>query len=229
MVFCDYMRPAIRLAALMKQQVVYVFTHDSIFVGEDGPTHEPIEQIASMRLIPNVTVIRPADTAETAIAWSYALEHKDGPTVLALTRQNLAPVNDDPAKAKQLKKGAYVVRDADKIDVVIIATGSEVGTALGAADILAGKSINARVVSMPSMEIFKSQDKAYRDSVIPPSIKKRVIVEAGIPFGWDKYAGEEGLIIGMDRFGASAPYKVLAEKFGFTPESVAAKTEEYLK
>lgn len=229
LVFCDYMRPTIRLAALMKQQVIYVFTHDSIFVGEDGPTHEPIEQIASMRMIPNVTVIRPADTAETAMAWTWALEHRDGPTVLALTRQNLSPVNGDPAKAKQLAKGAYVVRDADKIDVVLIATGSEVGTALGTADIIAEKGIKARVVSMPSMEIFKSQNKAYQDSVIPPSISKRVIVEAGIPFGWDKYAGDEGIIIGMDRFGASAPYKVLAEKFGFTPESVAARTEEYLK
>ncbi|MHB9035248.1 MAG: transketolase [Armatimonadota bacterium] len=229
LVFCDYMRPTIRLAALMKQQVIYVFTHDSIFVGEDGPTHEPIEQISSMRMIPNVTVIRPADAAETAIAWSWALDHKDGPTVLALTRQNLAPVNADSAKAKGLRKGAYIVRDANKIDVVLIATGSEVGISLGAADILAAKGINARVVSMPSVEIFEAQDKAYRDSVIPPSMKKRVVVEAGIPFGWCKYAGDEGLIIGMDRFGASAPYQVLAEKFGFTAESVAAKTEEYLK
>ncbi|MCE5314472.1 MAG: transketolase [Armatimonadota bacterium] len=229
LVFCDYMRPTIRLAALMKQQVVYVFTHDSIFVGEDGPTHEPIEQIASMRMIPNVTVIRPADTAETAVAWAWALDHKDGPTVLALTRQNLSPVNDDPAKAKQLRKGAYIVRDAGKIDVVLIATGSEVGISLGAADILAAKGINARVVSMPSREIFEAQDKAYQDSVIPPSVKKRVVVEAGIPFGWEKYSGDEGLIIGMDRFGASAPYQVLAEKFGFTAQSVAEHTEAYLK
>ncbi|MCE5198617.1 MAG: transketolase [Armatimonadota bacterium] len=229
LVFCDYLRPAVRLAALMKQQAIYVFTHDSIFVGEDGPTHEPIEQIASLRMIPNVTVIRPADTAETAVAWATALEHKTGPTVLALTRQNLTPVNDNPAKAKQLRKGAYVVKDADKADVMLIATGSEVGTALGAADILATKGVSCRVVSMPSRELFEAQDKTYQDSVIPPSMKKRVVVEAGIPFGWCKYTGDEGIMIGMDHFGASAPYKVLAEKFGFTSESVAAKVEEYLK
>lgn len=229
LVFCDYMRPTVRLAAIMKQQVIYVFTHDSIFVGEDGPTHEPIEQIASLRIIPNCRVIRPADTAETAVAWAAALAHKTGPTVLALTRQNLAPVNDDPAKAKGLHKGAYVVRDVERIDVVIIATGSEVGISLEAAEMLAEKGMGVRVVSMPCMEIFDSQDKAYQDIVIPPSIKKRVVVEAGVSYGWSKYAGDEGLIIGMDRFGASAPYQVLAEKFGFTAEAVAAKTEAYLK
>ena len=228
-VFSDYTRPTVRLASLMKQQVIYVFTHDSIFVGEDGPTHEPIEHLASLRTIPGVTVIRPADTAETAVAWAYALEHKDGPTILALSRQNLEAVNDDPIKAKGLRKGAYIVRNTDKIDVVLIATGSEVGTALGAADILAGKGINARVVSMPCCELFNAQSKEYRDSIIPPTIKKRVVVEAASTFGWCKYAGDEGIIIGMERFGASAPYKVLAEKFGFTPESVAARTEEYLK
>jgi len=228
MVFCDYMRPTVRLAALMKLQVVYVFTHDSIFVGEDGPTHEPIEQIASMRLIPGMTVIRPADTAETIVAWAAALEHKDGPVALALTRQGVAPVNDDPAKARQLRKGAYVVRDAASPDVLLIGTGSEVGCALGAADILAQKGIIARVVSMPCVEFFAKQDKAYRDSVIPPDMKKRVVVEAGVSFGWCKYAGDDGLVIGMDRFGASAPYKVLAEKFGFTPATVAEKVLDYL-
>jgi len=229
LVFCDYMRPTIRLAAIMKQQVIYVFTHDSIFVGEDGPTHEPIEQIASLRIIPNVTVIRPADTAETAVAWAVALENKTGPTALALTRQNLAACNADPKSAKQLRKGAYVVRDADKIDVLIIATGSEVEISLTAAESLAEQGIQARVVSMPSMELFEKQDKAYRDSVIPPSVTKRVVVEAGTPFGWCKYTGDEGIMIGMNRFGASAPYKVLAEKFGFTAENVVAKTVEYLK
>ena len=228
-VFSDYTRPTVRLASLMKQQVIYVFTHDSIFVGEDGPTHEPIEHLASLRTIPGVKVIRPADTAETAVAWAYALEHKDGPTILALSRQNLPAVNDGPAKAKGLLKGAYIVRDADNADVILIATGSEVSTALGAADILASKGINARVVSMPCCELFNAQDKAYRDSIIPPSIKKRVVVEAASTFGWCKYAGDEGIVIGMERFGASAPYNVLAEKFGFTPESVAARTEEYLK
>ncbi|MCX6344139.1 MAG: transketolase [Armatimonadetes bacterium] len=229
LVFCDYMRPAIRMASIMEQQVIYVFTHDSIFVGEDGPTHEPIEQIASLRMIPHCRVMRPADTAETAVAWAAALDYKKGPTVLALTRQNLAPVNDDPSKATQLRRGAYIVRDTVQIDVMFIATGSEVGLALGAAEILAAKGIKARVVSMPCVELFEEQDKAYRDSVIPPSVKKRVVVEAGISFGWCKYTGDEGIMIGMDRFGASAPYNVLAEKFGFTAESVAAKTEEYLK
>lgn len=229
LVFADYMRPTVRLASIMKQQVVYVFTHDSIFVGEDGPTHEPIEHIASMRCMPGVTVIRPADTAETIVAWTVALERKDGPTVLALTRQNLGAVNDDPAKANGLRKGAYVVRDAKKTEVVLIATGSEVGTALGAADMLENKGYGVRVVSMPCMEIFEQQDKAYQDSVIPPNIRRRVVIEAGTSFGWCRYAGDEGMVIGMDRFGASAPYKVLAEKFGFTPESVAAKIEDYLK
>ena len=246
LIFSDYMRPVIRLASLMKLQVVYVYTHDSIFVGEDGPTHEPIEQLASLRAIPGVTVIRPADAAETAVAWAVALEKKDGPTALALTRQNLDPVNDDPAKAKNLRKGAYVVRDvggvsdaesyasrsarpeAEGIDVILIGTGSEVGTAIGASEILAGKGIKARVVSMPSMELFEAQDKAYHDSVLPPSVKKRVVVEAASPFGWRQYAGDEGIVIGMTRFGASAPYKVLGEKFGFTPEAVAANVEDYL-
>ncbi|MGC8863511.1 MAG: transketolase [Armatimonadota bacterium] len=229
LVFADYMRPAIRLASLMKQQVIYVFTHDSIFVGEDGPTHEPIEHLASLRAIPGLTVIRPADTAETAIAWSVALENKNGPTALALTRQNVDPVNDDPAKAKGLRRGAYVVRDVDKIDVILIATGSEVGTAAGAAELLGAKGIGARVVSMPSTELFDAQEDSYKDAVLPPNITKRVVIEAASPFGWCKYAGDEGLVIGMERFGASAPYKVLAEKFGFTPEAVAARVAQYLR
>ena len=228
LIFSDYLRPTIRLASLMKQQVIYVFTHDSIFVGEDGPTHEPVEQIASLRTIPGLTVIRPADTAETVVAWAVALEKKDGPTALALSRQNLPCANADPKLAKGLRKGAYVVKDADKLDVIFIASGSEVATALDAAKLLAEKDVGARVVSMPSMELFGAQDQAYRDSVLPPSVKKRVVVEAGSPFGWCKYAGDEGLIIGMDRFGASAPYKVLAEKFGFTPEAVAEKVEAYI-
>jgi transketolase len=229
LVFSDYMRPAIRLASLMKQQVIYVFTHDSIFVGEDGPTHEPIEQLAALRCMPGLTVIRPADTAETIVAWAVALERKDGPTALALTRQNVSAVNDAPTKAKGLRKGAYVVRDADRIDVLLIATGSEVGTALGAADILEEKGIGVRVVSMPSTNLFEAQDTTYRDAILPPSVKKRVAVEAGASFGWHRYVGDEGMVICIDRFGASAPYKVLAEKFGFTAENVAAKVLEYLK
>jgi transketolase len=229
LVFSDYMRPAIRLASLMKQQVIYVFTHDSIFVGEDGPTHEPIEHLAALRCMPGLTVIRPADTAETIVAWAVALEKKDGPTVLALTRQNVSAVNDVPTKAKGLRKGAYVVRDADRIDVLLIATGSEVGTALGAADILEEKGIGVRVVSMPSTNLFEAQDTNYRNAIIPPSVKKRVAIEAGASFGWHRYVGDEGMVICIDQFGASAPYKVLAEKFGFTAENVAAKVLEYLK
>ncbi|MGQ9455915.1 MAG: transketolase [Armatimonadota bacterium] len=228
LVFSDYMRPAIRMAALMRQQVVYVFTHDSIFVGEDGPTHEPIEQLSSLRAMPNLTVIRPADTAETAVAWAVALERKNGPTALALTRQNVDPVNNNPVKAKGLRKGAYVVRDPHRVDLILIATGSEVSTALKAADVLAVKGVEARVVSMPSVEIFEEQEQSYKESIIPPDIKKRVIVEAGSTWGWHKYAGDEGIIIGIDRFGASAPYKVLADKFGFTPEAVAKRVEQYL-
>ena len=228
-VFSDYTRPTLRLASLMKQQVIYVFTHDSIFVGEDGPTHEPIEHLASLRTIPGLTVIRPADTAETVAAWAAALENKNGPTALVLSRQNLCSVNADPKMAKGLHRGGYVVRDADEIDVLLIATGSEVNASIDAAGILAEKGIKARVVSMPSTQLFEAQDKAYRDSVIPPNIKNRVVVEAASPFGWCRYAGDDGIIIGMDHFGASAPYKVLAEKFGFTAQSIAARTLEYLK
>jgi transketolase len=228
LVFSDYMRPSCRLASIMKQQVVYIFTHDSIFVGEDGPTHEPIEHITSLRIIPGMQVIRPADTAETAVAWVVALEKRDGPTALILSRQNLDPICDDPMKAKGLRRGAYVVREAENVDVVLMASGSEVGTVIGAADILAAEGIRAWVVSMPCMEIFDAQEKAYQDSVIPPSITKRVAVEAGVPESWHKYVGDDGLIIGLSRFGASAPYKVLAEKFGLTPEAVAADVRAYL-
>lgn len=228
LIFSDYLRPTIRLASLMKQRIIYVFTHDSIFVGEDGPTHEPIEQIASLRTIPGLTVIRPADTAETIVAWAVALEKKDGPTALALSRQNLPCANAVPMLAKGLRKGAYIVRGTDKLDVILIASGSEVATAIDAAKMLSDKGVGARVVSMPSMELFDAQDKAYRDSVLPPSVKKRVVVEAASPFGWCKYAGDDGLVIGMNRFGASAPYKVLAEKFGFTPEAVTERTVDYL-
>ncbi len=229
MVFVDYMRPTVRLAALMKQQVIFVMTHDSIFVGEDGPTHEPIEHLASMRCMPGLTVIRPADTAETVVAWAAALENKNGPTVLALSRQNLCSVNEDSKKAKQLRKGAYIVQDSDKIDVILISSGSEMEITMSGAAMLKEQGIGVRVVSMPSFELFEAQDKAYRDSVLPPSVTKRVAVEAASPFGWCKWVGNEGLVIGMNRFGASGPYQVLAEKFGFTAQNVAEKTAEYLK
>lgn len=229
LIFSDYLRPTIRLAAMMHRQVIEVFTHDSIFLGEDGPTHEPIEHLASLRAIPGVTLIRPADAAETAVAWAVALEHKTGPTLLALTRQNLPACSADPQIAKGLRRGAYVVRDADPVDAVIMATGSEVSAAIAASEIISGSGVGVRVVSMPSTQIFDRQDQAYRDSIIPPAVKKRIIVEAASSLGWCKYAGEEGLIIGIDRFGASAPYKELAEKFGLTPEQIAARVLEYLR
>lgn len=228
LIFSDYARPSVRLAALMKQHVIQVYTHDSFFVGEDGPTHEPIEQLPSLRAIPNVKVIRPADAAETVVAWAVALENTTGPTILALTRQNLPACNEDPTAAKGLRKGGYIVRDAQQIDAIVIATGSEVSLAIEAAKLLASKGIGIRVVSMPCTELFDEQDAAYRERVLPSGVKKRIAIEAAAELGWCRYTGDNGLIIGMERFGASAPANVLAEKFGFTPESVAAKIEAYL-
>ncbi len=227
MVFSDYMKPAIRLAAIQKLHELYIFTHDSFFVGEDGPTHEPIEHLAMLRAIPGVAVLRPAEAVETAHAWAAALK-ADGPVVLALTRQNLEPLAPELAKKVDMSKGAYVLDDEDGFEVILIATGSEVNLALDSAKLLREQGKKVRVVSMPCVEYFKKQDKAYQDSVIPPSCKKRVTIEAGITTGWEKYAGDEGLLIGLDHFGASAPYKVLAEKFGFTPDQVASKVADYL-
>ena len=205
LVFSDYLRPAVRLAAIMKQQVIYVFTHDSIFVGEDGPTHEPIEHFAALRCMPNVVVLRPADTAETIVAWAVALERRDGPTALMLSRQNICSVNGDQTAALQLRRGAYVVKDNPRPDVIVISTGSEVATSLGAAVLLESKGIGVRVVSMPSMEIFDAQCQAYKDSVLTPTMATRVAVEAGTPFGWNKYIGSQGLMIGMNGFRCVRP------------------------
>lgn len=228
LVFSDYMRPPIRLAAMMGIQVVYVFTHDSIFVGEDGPTHQPIEQMAALRCIPNLTVIRPADVSETAAAWAFALQHRSGPSALMLTRQKVPPSDRKKfASATNLKLGGYVLSDCEGVpDIVLIATGSEVHVALEAKEILQGKGKAVRVVSMPSMELFDQQSQEYRSQVLPPECKARVAIEAGCPFGWHKYVGPEGLILGIEGFGASAPYKVLAEKFGFTPEQVVERIEQ---
>jgi transketolase len=228
-IFTDYMRPAMRLAALGHLQVIYVLTHDSIFVGEDGPTHEPVEHIASFRAMPNMTVIRPSDSNETAYAWIAALTNRDGPTCLLLTRQNL-PVIDQAkyGKADGLLKGAYVVAGAKDEKILFLATGSEVSLALQAHERLKSEGIGSRVVAMPSWEIFEKQDQKYKDSVIPPALKKRLAVEAGVELGWQKYLGGEGVFIGMSRFGASAPYKVLAEKFGFTVENVLAQARQLL-
>jgi transketolase len=229
LIFSDYMRPPVRLAAMMGLRVIYVWTHDSIGLGEDGPTHQPIEQIAALRAIPNLTVIRPADANETAQAWRAAIENEHGPTALALTRQKL-PVYDRTkfASAENLHKGAYVLVDADKVDVILIATGSEVSVAVEAREKLAAEGIGARVVSMPSWELFEKQTQSYRDEVLPPNVTARVAIEAGVKLGWERYVGSQGAVIGMTRFGASAPYKKLMEEFGFTAANVVEKVKALL-
>ncbi len=227
LVFADYCRPAIRLAALMKIPVVYVFTHDSIFVGEDGPTHQPVEHFASLRAIPNLTVIRPADATETATAWTVALRNTTGPTALLLTRQNL-PILDRTTfpPAASLGQGAYTLWESKpgaKPDLVLIATGSEVSISLDAARTLAAEDGRAiRVVNMPSWELFERQTRKYRNEVIPPACKRRLAVEAGVSMGWAKYVGLGGATISIDRFGASGPAKALGEKFGITAANVLA-------
>ncbi len=232
LVFSDYMRPAIRLAALMKLQVIYVFTHDSIALGEDGPTHQPIEHVSSLRAIPGLTVIRPADANEVAEAWRMAIQHKDGPVALVMTRQAV-PVIDRKkfAPAEGLARGAYILADSagGPPDIIVIATGSEVHLALGAQEKARGQGIRLRVVSMPSWEIFERQEKDYREQVLPPRITQRISLEAGVTHGWSKYVGSEGLAVGIDRFGASAPGKILLENFGFTAENVLKHIERLLE
>ncbi len=230
LVFSEYMRPAIRMAAMMRLKVIYVFSHDSIGVGEDGPTHQPVEQIASLRAIPGLTVIRPCDANEVVEAWKYAISHKNGPVALVFTRQTV-PILDRSrlAPASGLKKGAYILKEAEsKMQVLIIATGSEVHPALEAAYILEQKGIGTRVVSMPSWEIFEEQDQEYKNLIIPDDVRLKVAVEAGISMGWHKYVGCNGEIIAMDSFGKSAPFKVLFEKFGFTGKAIAERIEKRL-
>ena len=226
MVFSDYMRPAVRLAALMKLPVVYVFTHDSIYVGEDGPTHEPVEHVMALRVIPGLTVIRPADANETAAAWKIALEHKNGPVALALTRQGLPTMEEAADQAMQgVARGAYILSESplDRVDIILIATGSEVADALAAQKLLQERRIGARVVSMPSWELFEQQPLFYKHTVLPTDVIKRLAIEAGVSLGWERYVGSYGDIIGLDHFGASAPYKRLKEEFGFTPENIAER------
>ncbi|MHC4477199.1 MAG: transketolase [Planctomycetota bacterium] len=221
LVFSDYMRPAIRMAALSKYPTIFVFTHDSIGLGEDGPTHQPVEHLASLRAMPNLLVFRPADANETAQAWKFTLEYKDGPVALLLTRQGLPVLDQDKyGSAEGLLKGAYVLQKTDKPDVLLLASGSEVSIALCAAEALAAEGIKAQVVSMPCWELFKQQGQAYKDSVLPPNIKSRVGIEAGVEQGWSKYLGDHGIFIGMKSFGASAPAKVCFERFGITVENV---------
>jgi transketolase len=231
MIFSDYMRPTIRLAAMMELRSIYVFTHDSIFLGEDGPTHQPIEQLASLRTIPNLSLIRPADANETAVAWRVAIERKDGPVALALTRQKLPVIDREKyASAEGLVQGAYILADAEgkNPDVILIASGSEVSVALEAHEKLVAEGVAARVVSMPSWDLFEKQTQDYRDEVLPPETTARLAIEAAYPFGWERYIGRKGAVIGMTRFGASAPYKVLAEKFGFTADNIVRRAHELL-
>jgi transketolase len=229
--FADYMRPSIRLAALMGLRVVYVFSHDSIGVGEDGPTHQPIEQLMSLRAIPNLTVIRPADANETVEAWRVALEKTSGPTALVLTRQNL-PVLDRQVfrPAAGLRRGGYLLWESvdGEPETIVIGTGSEVEIALDAGRKLAAEGIRVRVVSLPSWELFDREPQGYRDGVLRPAVRARVAVEAGIRLGWEHYVGLEGEIVGIDHFGASAPYKVIYEKFGITADAVAAAARRLL-
>jgi transketolase len=225
--FFDYMKPAVRMAAMSGYKTIFVFTHDSIGLGEDGPTHQPIEHIMALRAIPKMLVLRPGDANETAYAWKIALEHTSGPVALLLTRQNI--LTFDRTKfppAASIAKGGYVVVKQDKPDVILIGVGSELEIAMKAAEKLAAENIKAQVVNLASWELFEQQDKAYKDSVLPPSVKARVAVEAGIKMGWEKYIGDKGEFIGMSGFGESAPYKVCYEKFGITADAVAAAAKK---
>ena len=223
LVFSDYMKPAIRLAALSGLKSLFVFTHDSVGVGEDGPTHEPVEHLAGLRSIPGLTVIRPADGTETVEAWAFAVQH-GGPTLFALSRQNVSHLDRGNAKDPGVAKGAYILSEAQggTPEVILIGTGSEVALCVKAQEKLKGYGVSARVVSMPSWGVFADQDEAYRDRVLPKAIKKRVTVEAASTFGWHRWAGDEGTTIGIDRFGASAPGQELMKQFGFTAEHVTS-------
>ena len=228
--FADYMRPPIRLAALMGLRVIFIFTHDSVGVGEDGPTHQPVEHLMGLRTIPNLKVIRPADATETVEAWRLALLNSTGPTALVLSRQNL-PVLDRNifASAEGVRRGGYILKDTSgSPDVILIATGSEVEIAIKAADILEKDKIKVRVVSLPCWEIFDQQEETYRRKVLPPEIEARVAVEAGIKLGWEHYVGTTGKVVGMESFGASAPAPVLFEKFGITADAVVAAAKNFL-
>ncbi|MGA3246328.1 MAG: transketolase [Bacteroidota bacterium] len=230
LVFSEYMRPPIRMAAIMGIRPIYVFTHDSIGLGEDGPTHQPVEQFAALRAFPNITFIRPADANETTVAWKVAIEHTTGPVALALTRQKV-PIIDRTkyASADGLAKGAYTLAENSPLPkIILIASGSEVQYVMGAYEQLVKDQVPARVVSMPSWELFEKQSKEYRDSVITPSVKKRLVVEASVAMGWHKYVGDEGVIICMTGFGASAPYELLYKEYGFTVENVVEKARAML-
>jgi transketolase len=229
LVFSDYMRPAIRLAALMGLPVIYVLTHDSIGLGEDGPTHQPIEQLMSLRLIPNLTVFRPAEATEAAIGWQVAISNTDGPTALSLTRQGLPTFDRSRlAPARRAALGAYILSDVDDPAVILMASGSEVQIALETQSLLEEKDIGARVVSMPSWELFEAQPVEYRRSVLPPNIRARVSMETGPTLGWERYVGDDGIAIGINGYGASAPYQEIYKNLGLTAEAMAAAAEKLI-
>jgi transketolase len=231
-VFTDYARPAIRLAALMRQPVIYVMTHDSIGLGEDGPTHQPVEHLAALRAMPGLRIIRPADANETVEAWREAIVRRDGPTMLVLTRQSVPVLRvDGPGRAIGLRSGAYIVEDAVDADpdLILIASGSEVALALEARQTLVESGVATRVVSMPSWEIFREQDIAYRHEILPPAVKRRLAIEAGVSLGWREWVGDEGDVISIDTFGASAPAGVLFEQYGYSVENVVATARRLLE
>ncbi|MCA9580783.1 MAG: transketolase, partial [Myxococcales bacterium] len=229
LIFADYMKPALRLSALMGVPSRFIFSHDSVGLGEDGPTHQPVEQLASLRMIPGFCVLRPGDANETREAWKVFLSRK-GPTALVLTRQNLPTLDrTEVASAEGLHRGAYVLAEASaEPSVILIATGSEVPLALAARDKLENSGTPTRVVSMPSWELFEAQGQDYRDEVLPPKVTARVAIEAGCRFGWEKWVGTHGGFVTIDRFGASAPFETIFEKFGFTPDAVAAEAKRVL-
>ena len=229
LMFVEYARNAVRMAALMKQRQVMVYTHDSIGLGEDGPTHQPVEQVASLRVTPNMSTWRPCDQVESAVAWKYGVERQDGPTALILSRQNLAQQERTEEQLANIARGGYVLKDcAGQPELIFIATGSEVELAVAAYEKLTAEGVKARVVSMPSTDAFDKQDAAYRESVLPKAVTARVAVEAGIADYWYKYVGLNGAIVGMTTFGESAPAELLFEEFGFTVDNVVAKAKELL-
>ena len=225
LIFSDYMRPAVRLSALSRLQSLWVWTHDSVGLGEDGPTHQPIEHYAALRAIPNLWFIRPADANETAVAWKVALDREDGPVALALTRQKLPTLEE--TRREGVERGAYVLWDSEEAnglpDLILIASGSEVHVALEAAHKLDEQGVHGRVVSMPCWELFEAQGRDYRDQVLPPDVKARVSVEAGVSLGWERWVGDEGDSISIEHFGASAPGTTVLEKFGYTVDNVVAR------
>ena len=225
LVFSDYMRPAVRLAALMGLPIIYVWSHDSIGVGEDGPTHQPVEQLMSLRMIPGLTLIRPGDATETAYAWQAALENQEGPTGLIVSRQGVPKL---VGSGEGALRGAYVVSDVNDPQVILIGTGTELYLAVEAQRLLSEKSVAARVVSMPSWELFAKQPATYQESVLPTAVTARVSIEAGVTMGWERYVGDRGISIGVDRFGASAPQNIIYQEFGVTAEAMVKAAESLL-